>query len=219
MKNAFDSLIFDLDGTLWYACGAIAKGWNEAFIHFDLNYSVTAADIEKVAGHPFDKCVNALFPDIDIRSYPKFIDVFSSFEKKHMLLEGGELYPLVETGLRQLQKHYKLFIVSNCSDWYLEEFLKKISAPPLFQAVDCFGKSGIKKVEMIKQMMKRNHLKKSLYIGDTVHDQNAAVDAGIAFAHAAYGYGKNLKAQFQFENFEQLVSYFMHEASNLEKNE
>ena len=38
--------------------------------------------------------------------------------------------------------------------------------------------------------MKRNHLNKAVYVGDTESDRIAAQTAGLPFIYAAYGFGK-----------------------------
>lgn len=192
MTQKFDALIFDLDGTLWYACEPIAKGWNETFAHFGIDVTVNAQHIESVAGHPFHKCVEALLPKLDLSQYPDFVEKLGFYERRHMEREGGKVYPHVQETLEKLKKNHELFIVSNCSAWYLEMFLQNPDLRKLFKDWDCFGLSSISKSEMIKAMIKKHGPKKPVYIGDTVGDERAAQEALVPFIHASYGYGKPL---------------------------
>lgn len=49
-----------------------------------------------------------------------------------------------------------------------------------------------RKAENIKLLIEKNHLIKeeTIYLGDTEMDEKASDAAGIAFAYAAYGFGK-----------------------------
>ena len=38
--------------------------------------------------------------------------------------------------------------------------------------------------------MERNALENTVYVGDTIGDQNAAKEAGVPFIFAGYGFGK-----------------------------
>jgi phosphoglycolate phosphatase-like HAD superfamily hydrolase len=49
-----DSIIFDLDGTLWSACEASAKGWTAALQELGYDQTITPSDIGSVTGMPFD---------------------------------------------------------------------------------------------------------------------------------------------------------------------
>lgn len=204
MIKKYDALIFDLDGTLWYACTPIAKGWNETFAHFGIDVQVNAQHIESVAGHPFHKCVEALLPHLDLSLYPGFVEKLGFYEKKHMQKEGGELYEGVREGLGKLQNHHELYIVSNCSTWYLEMFLADPKIRQLFKDWDCFGLSSISKGAMIEAMVKKHGLKKPVYIGDTVGDERAASEASVPFIHAGYGYGKPLGSPVSVSCFSDL---------------
>jgi len=209
MSKKFDALLFDLDGTLWYACHTIAKGWNETFAHFSLDLKVNAKDIESVAGHPFSQCVQALFPEKDLSVYPQFVQTLSCYEKKHMDKEGGLLYPGVKENLEKLSKDYKLYIVSNCSTWYLEMFLNfpALNLKKCFVDWDCFGLSSISKSSMITNMIKSHKLKNPVYIGDTRGDELAAKEANVPFIHASYGYGVLPHVTNKISCFEDLLLF------------
>ena len=52
MKD-FDSLIFDLDGTLWDTCEACAVAWNNVVNRNEIKFrQVTSSDVRRVTGKP-----------------------------------------------------------------------------------------------------------------------------------------------------------------------
>ena len=50
----------------------------------------------------------------------------------------------------------------------------------------------------------RNGFESPLYIGDTLSDQQAALEAGIDFVWARYGFGQGLSAALAVDSFEEL---------------
>jgi len=202
----YDSIIFDLDGTLWDASEACAKGWNKALRDLKIDgYAVTPDDIRSVSGLPFHECVSTLFSgseDLDFHQLARIID---SEEKQHVTNLGGNLYKGVTDGITQLSNETPLFLISNCQSWYLESFWNNYKLRPYFLDYDCHGSSGVSKANMIKKMCLKNSLNNPIYIGDTKGDQNSSKEAGIAFGLVEYGFGKADKPEHSFSNFAELV--------------
>ena len=86
---------------------------------------------------------------------------------------------------------YELAIVSNCQRGYVEAFLKGSGLGEMFLDYEEWGRTGLSKGENIRLVMERNGYKKGVYIGDTRKDQEATLQAGLPFVHAAYGFGKS----------------------------
>lgn len=59
-----DAIVFDIDGTLWNACSASAKGWNAGLAKLGIDKQVSPEHIERVAGYPFETCVDLILPGI-----------------------------------------------------------------------------------------------------------------------------------------------------------
>lgn len=206
----YDSIIFDLDGTLWNAASASAKGWNEGFKELGFQgASVSGKDIESVAGKPFEECVLGLFPDIDLEKYPTLYNVLNKHEEEHVKRDGGVLYDGVKDGLLALSKHYGLYLVSNCQVWYLENFISFSQLGGVFKDVECYGRTKSSKAINLKDVIKRNNLNAPVYVGDTYGDLTSAKEVDVDFMCAAYGFGKDLEAKASFDSFNELSSYFL----------
>ncbi|MBT3984404.1 MAG: NUDIX domain-containing protein [Bacteriovoracaceae bacterium] len=203
----FDSIIFDLDGTLWKACSSTAYGWNRALEKMGRSERCTPADIEKVAGKFYMDCVKEVFPNIDI-PYPELAAALSVHEKNAVIERGGTLYPGLEEGLTSLKKSYKLYLVSNCAGWYLNSFFDFSGLSRFFEDSTCHGMTNLSKDLNILNIMEKNGLSKSIYIGDTMGDFVSAKKAGTSFGLASYGFGKVDEAKIIFEDFHQLTDYF-----------
>ncbi|EGW40234.1 putative hydrolase [Desulfosporosinus sp. OT] len=57
---------------------------------------------------------------------------FCETEQVYLEEHGGMLYPKLEETLETLAQNYKLFIVSNCQDGYIQAFFKAHSLDKYF---------------------------------------------------------------------------------------
>jgi phosphoglycolate phosphatase len=208
--DKYDSILFDLDGTLWDAAEATAKGWNKALAAMDFpDLRVTADEIRGVCGLPFSECITTLFKHLDEADCKALGPRLDEEEKRSIEAVGGIVYADVVEGLDKLSSSYSLYLISNCQSWYLKAFWDQYPVKPLFKGQDCYGDSGVDKSEMIRALVKKYSLKKSIYVGDTAGDQESSRNGGIAFGHAAYGFGVAEGASPVFNNFHQLIDYFL----------
>lgn len=208
-----DSIIFDIDGTLWNACPISALGWNYGLKKLGINRTVTAKDIEGVAGHPYSECIEILFPGL-ARQYPGLNDILEQNETKAIQKFGGVFYDGVTENVSKLAASYRLFIVSNCQEWYLRILLERSGFGSFIESYDCNGISGLPKGQMLARLKDQYSLKNSVYIGDTAGDQTATDIAGMEFIHAAYGFGTAQKPVRSFAAFSGIANYFFDMLSN-----
>ncbi len=199
-----DSIIFDLDGTLWDASPTSAIAWSKTAREQKINVTIDEAAIKGVSGLPFDKCVDALFGS-HAQSVPNLRSLLDEAEQKEITARGGRFYPGMAEGLRKLSRDYKLFLVSNCQEWYLNSFFDHSGLREVFQDALCFGQTNLPKSENIKTIVKRNQLSKPIYIGDTHWDQEAAFYVGVKFVFARFGFGSIKVSSPTIESMEELV--------------
>ncbi|MBC5995048.1 HAD family hydrolase [Pontibacter cellulosilyticus] len=190
MKENLDSIIFDLDGTLWDSTAAIAAAWQQAVKEADIKgISITRETVRGLAGMPFNAIYDKLFPDLKGEQRDKLQRRCAELEMEMLKERGGELYPEVKETLRLLKNKHKLAIVSNCQSGYIESFLQQHNLHEYFQDHECYGNNGISKGDNIREVIKRNSLKQAVYIGDTTGDYEASLKAQVPFILAAYGFG------------------------------
>jgi phosphoglycolate phosphatase len=204
----YDALIFDLDGTLWDAAPASTEGWNRALAQLRLPIKLTPAEIRSVAGNPTPRCFEILLPAL----MPMADETYRLFERREreaIEAVGGVLFDGVVEGMQRLSSAYPLFLVSNCLEWYLDFFLRFSGLAPVLAGWDCHGCSGEGKVGMFRTLTRRHGLDRAVYVGDTQGDRDAAVEAGLSFAFARYGFGDVTQAAPAFDSFADLVSHFL----------
>ncbi len=202
-----DALVFDLDGTLWNACATCADAWSEGLPALGYDRRLTKAQLESVCGLPFPDCVRRLCPEVSEEALPAVIARLEAVEHSFLERRGGELYPDVAEGLRELARHRPLYLVSNCQEAYLRLFLAQSGLGDLFEDWECHGRTGRSKTENLQLLAERNGLAAPTYVGDTDGDRTAALAAGYAFAYAAYGFGA-VSGVPRFESFAAIVGAF-----------
>ncbi|PKL36247.1 MAG: hypothetical protein CVV44_18715 [Spirochaetae bacterium HGW-Spirochaetae-1] len=185
----YDSIIFDLDGTLWDALDVSAAAFTKGFREYGENITVTREELQKVTGLPADQCIEKMYPGITKR-FPCIVRDFDRLERNAVEEKGGSIYPSVLQGIRILSEKYKIFIVSNCEDWYLNAFLHHSNVDGYIIDHGCYGRSGNTKTEMIDRLKEEYGLVRPVYVGDTQHDYLAAMGSGVDFIFAEYGFGE-----------------------------
>lgn len=202
-----DTIIFDIDGTLWNASPASAKGWNIGLTKLGIDKKVTAKQQESVAGNPYEKCVEILLPGLQ-KQYPNLLETLNDCEIEVVKAEGGTFYDGVIDGMKTLASSHKIFLVSNCQDWYMKLFLEFSGLEPLLAGFDCHGMSGLPKHKMLTRIKSDYSLNNPVYVGDTEGDESAANLAGIDFIHVSYGFGSPPNEALNFDSFAALLDYF-----------
>ena len=101
MKD-FDSLIFDLDGTLWDTCEACAVAWNNVVNRNEIKFrQVTASDVRSVTGKPHAECIKTVFSSLSNEEISILIDETMIEDTVAIKELGGELYEGVSEGFHR----------------------------------------------------------------------------------------------------------------------
>jgi phosphoglycolate phosphatase len=204
-----DSIIFDLDGTLWDSTEGVLKAWNNILrTHKDFKSPIALEELQSTMGLQLREIGYKLFPHMDEVSQRRLMELCCEEEMKLLGKEGGTLYPNLESILQILSEKYSLYIVSNCPCGYIEVFLQYHDFNKYFKDIECAGNTGLSKGENIKKVIERNNLKQPVYVGDTQGDCNSAKTANIPFVFASYGFGKVDKYDYIIEKINDIVKLF-----------
>ncbi len=195
-----DSIGFDLDGTLWDSTDSITKAWRTVAAEFGVHLP-GLEEMKSVMGLNRIDLMKKLFPDMDEKTSADFFDRATLECVKELSRHGGKLYDGVEETLSELSKHYKLYIVSNCQESYMNAFLSYHKLGKYFCDFAYEDPDTLSKGENIKKVIARNGLTASVYIGDTQGDCNAAKLAAVPFGFAAYGFGTVDRYDYKFSSF------------------
>lgn len=202
-----DSIIFDLDGTLWDPVDTVLLAWNRVLKKHGI-CELSRKDLEETMGMQMEDISRKLFPDLNDSERQQLVEECSGVENLFLEKHGGRLYENVEGVIKELSQKYKLFIVSNCQEGYIEAFFKYHKLEKYFQDYENPGRTGLSKGENISLVIKRNHLASPVYVGDTEGDVEAARFAGIPFVYAKYGFGQVNEYDEAIDRFDDLLRIF-----------
>ena len=184
-----DSIIFDVDGTIWNSTDVVAQAWNEVLEKEKIDIRVTADQLKGLFGRLLPDIAKALFPELPESEQLRIIDGCCQAEHEALLRKCAPLYPQLEETLDTLSHRFPLFIVSNCQAGYIEVFLKATGFGHYFKGHLCPGDTGMAKADNIMKIRDDFNLKDPVYVGDTLGDFNACRKARVPFIFAEYGFG------------------------------
>ncbi len=201
-----ESLIFDIDGTLWDSRALVARGYNQHLCqvgHPELQVDVEF--LKTVFGKTMHEIADIMLAPIPVPERYEILD--GCMRCEHLVMESDPCdmaFPGVVETLEVLSEKYRLFIVSNSQCGYPELLMNKLNVHHLFEGHLCYGDTGTPKGETIRLLMQRHGIGSAVYIGDTQGDLDACRAAGIPFIFCTYGFGTPETFDAKIDAFSQL---------------
>jgi phosphoglycolate phosphatase len=187
----YESLILDIDGTLWDSRALVAEGYNIQLRAEGLDHLCTDAEtLKTLFGKVMTEIADNLFPDFPPEVRYPLMERCMDTENKYLEENPCHIgYAGIKEVLAELKKKYRLFIVSNSQCGYPDLCVEKLGLQDLIEGHLCFGDTGTTKGQTILTLMRKYDIASAAYIGDTQGDLDACEEAGIDFIWAAYGFG------------------------------
>lgn len=186
-----ESLIFDIDGTIWDSRALVAEGFNLQLADEGMErYATDAEELKNLFGKTMKEIADRLFPNLpEAQRYP-LMERCMDRENRHLEASPCHIgYPGIAKTLEVLSKTYRLFIVSNCQQGYPELVMEKLGIAPFFSGYLCYGDTQAPKGVTMLRLMEKYGISSACYIGDTQGDMEATHYAGLPFVWASYGFG------------------------------
>lgn len=210
-----DSLIFDMDGTLWDAADTYVASWNEGFKKENIEKEITRADLSRMMGWEKRKVLDHVMPDYDLAKQERIFNSINEVRAELIPQMGGILYKGIKEGLERLSAKYKLLIVSNCPENLIQQFMEWAGITHLITDEMAHGVNYMPKHHNIHLLIERHHLLNPVYIGDTQTDSVESRMAKLPFVFLSYGFGQTDDYDLKFDNFEDFTAYFMNLADGV----
>ena len=204
----FESLIFDIDGTLWDSRALVAEGYNIQLKAEGLEHLFVTEEILKpLFGKVMTEIADAILSSIPEPERYDLMERCMATENKYLEENPCHIgYPKVKETLENLAKKHRLFIVSNSQCGYPELCMEKLGIGHLIEGHMCFGDTGTCKGETIKRLMEKHGIRSACYIGDTQGDLDAADYAGLPFVYCTYGFGQVTHYWKSVDAFEKIAA-------------
>ena len=203
----YESLIFDIDGTLWDSRQLVAEGYNiqlkqEGYDHL----CVDAETLRPLFGKVMTEIADAILGSIEPPERYALMERCMKTENDYLFQNECRIgYPKVKETLEELSKKYRLFIVSNSQCGYPELCISKLGLGDYIEGHMCFGDTGTSKGKTIQTLMEKHNIGSCIYIGDTQGDLEACKEAGIPFIFCAYGLGQADSWDAKIDAIEELL--------------
>ena len=204
----YESLIFDIDGTLWDSRQLVAEGYNIQLEKEGLSHlAVTAEDLRPLFGKVMTEIADVILASIDPKDRYELMERCMKTENDYLFANECKIgYPKVKETLEALSEKYRLFIVSNSQCGYPELCIEKLGLGDYIEGHMCFGDTGTSKGQTILTLIRKHNIGSCVYIGDTQGDLEACKEAGIPFIFCAYGLGKAESWDAKIDSIEELLN-------------
>ncbi len=207
--NKPDSIIFDMDGTLWDPIDVYVAAWNEGLKRSGVDKQMSPDDIKPLMGMEGRKVLDLTLPEFDEQKQQE-IYAEINVQRRTMIEKGlGQLFDKMPDGLAQLSQKYKLFIVSNCPKGILDVFMNRAGINSYITDIMEYGMNNQPKHHNIKILRDRHDLKAPIYVGDTDGDRKQSELAGLPFVFLTCGYGNTDIFDMSFDSFADFSNHFL----------
>ena len=202
-----ESILFDIDGTLWDSRALVAEGYNIQLRKEGMDSRcVTAATLRPLFGKVMTEIADALFPDIAPEARYALMERCMETENRYLHENECRIgYPGVRETMASLAKRHRLFIVSNSQQGYPELCIEKLGLTDAITGHLCFGDTGTDKGTTIRILMEKYNISSAVYVGDTQGDMEASYAAGLPFVWADYGFGTPERYDARISGFADLL--------------
>lgn len=204
----YESLIFDIDGTLWDSRALVAEGYNLQLKDEGLEHLfVNAQQLKALFGKVMTEIADVIFAEIPLPERYALMERCMARENRYLQENPCAIgYPGVKETLIRLAESHRLFIVSNSQRGYPDLCIEKLGLGEDIRGHLCFGDTGTSKGKTIRALMERYHIENCAYVGDTQGDYEATLEAGIPFIWAAYGFGTPAGFDARIDAFSDLLT-------------
>ncbi|MFZ2311378.1 MAG: HAD-IA family hydrolase [Methylobacter sp.] len=189
MKNRFDLIIFDWDGTLVNSIDWIVHCLQKAAEQCDCVIPERQA-AKHVIGLSIKNAVDTLFPGIDEETLDQLVVCYS--QEYHSREAGREdFFPGVYDMLVQLkQTGYQLAVATGKNRAGLQQALQATGTEELFCVTRCADETASKPdPRMIREIIEHTNAvnERVLMVGDSIHDLQMALNAQISSVAVSCG--------------------------------
>ena len=155
----YESLIFDVDGTLWNAQELLAESYNIQLESEGKTPYVTVELLQPLFGKTMTALADGLFPQIPVPERYQLLDRCIATMDRHLAENASPAigYPALRETMEKLAREHRLFIVSNGPAGYAQLAGKALGLSDLMSGYLSWGDTGKPKGQTIAQLMQERY--------------------------------------------------------------
>lgn len=200
-----DSIIFDVDGTIWDSRDTVVTAWNAVMERvYPEKGAFPKEFLTGLFGKTMEDIAAALFPELEGKARDEMAERCFQYENELLNEMPGTVYDGVKETMIRLAKEFPLFIVSNCQCGYIEACMKGAGIAELITDHLCYGETLAPKSETLRRLIEKHGLKQPVYVGDTQGDADACSEAGVPMIFVTYGLGTVQNPQHSIDSMREL---------------
>lgn len=185
-----ESVVLDLDGTLWNPMEMSLEAWRRACLHHQVDPTILLREhFAQAFGQTAHEVAEIVLPGIGAHDRRAILETANSLEIQLIGTGLGELFEGVERTLDQLSRSKRLFLCSNCQSGYIEAFLHTYGFAHFIVDSICSGDTMQDKSINLGLLIDRNTIGDAVMVGDMRTDSEAARMNNLPFIYASYGFG------------------------------
>lgn len=182
MKNKFDLIVFDWDGTLVDSVDWIVHCLSEAAVDQGC-VKPKQQDVKDIIGLSIHKALDKLFPELDGASRQRVIARYSEIFFSRQITDDDLFAGVSDMLLRFKEAGYQLAVATGKSRHGLDKAMLGVGLNDFFNITRCADETASKPnpdmLDVIIHEMKVSR-DRVVMIGDSTHDMEMAINAQIA---------------------------------------
>ncbi len=212
----YDTILFDLDGTLLYTLEDLADSINYMLQKYDLpTHSID--DVRRFVGNGLRKLVERALPNgTEYEHFDLFLEEFISYYNSHNRIKTRPYDYVIETTEKLASKGIKMAIVTNKGQTASNTLIEDYFYPHISIVIGDNGKHKRKPdpepIEIALKELGVTEKSKVLYVGDSEVDATTAENAGLDYVLCTYGFRsmddlKHFSPIDYIDSFKEILSF------------
>ncbi len=187
----FKLAIFDLDGTLMNTSPGIFASANATVQQLGLEPEHDPRQLSKFIGPPITQCFVKVY-DLDPSLIDQAVIIYRKEYDEHGRFNAAPYDHMRETLEILKQRGYLLAVGTLKYELLAQQMLDYFGLAPYFDSIrGANAASTLTKADIVQKVLDDLGVQRreAVLIGDTIHDQKGAAEAGIAFIAVDWGFG------------------------------
>ena len=191
MKNEYNHILFDLDGTLTDSAKGVTKSVQHALKQYGINASLE--ELKSFIGPPLHQSFMEVYGFSKQEAY-RVVEYYRNYYSDVGIFEN-KVYPDIVELLENLNKSSKkVYLATSKPTFFAEKILKHFKLDHYFTTIAGSNLDGtrVEKKEVIARVLEENRMliiNESVMVGDRKHDIIGARAWNLDSIGVTYGYG------------------------------